>query len=147
MPSLLTSSEKANLTGILGDVYDTFSREIVVYKEPTKKVTTIDESFLYGYEDVSNIVNYNYIPQSGKFDATVKYNLNQDTSDDININGASISEGMVRIKVREDCKDYIEDGTTEKIVFDGASFNVATDYAVKNFLGSVFYVYYLERTK
>ena len=147
MPSLLSASEKANLTGILGDVYDTFKREIVVYKEPTKKVATIDDSFIFGYEDVSNVVNYEFIPQSGKFNATIKYDPNQDLADNQDINGGSISDGMVRIKVKEDCKEYIENGRTEKIVFDDVSFNVASDFSVKNFLGSVFYVYYLERTK
>ena len=147
MSSLLSASEKANLTGILGDVYDTFKREITVYKEPTKKVATIDDSFIFGYEDVSNVVNYEFIPKSGKFDATIKYNPDQDIVNSQDINGGSISDGMVRIKVRKDCRDYIENGRTEKIIFDDVSFNVASDFSVKNFLGSVFYVYYLERTK
>jgi len=146
MASLITDQEKDNLTGILGDVFDTFKRSIVVYKEPTKKVAVIDDSFIFGYGEASNIVNYEYVVVSGTYDATVKYNPNQDVIQEQDINGG-LSDGIVRIKVRENCKDFIEKGKTEKIVFDEASFNVASDYSVKNFLNSTFYTYYLERTK
>lgn len=146
MASLITEQEKANLTGILGDVFDTFKRDIVVYKEPTKKVAVIDDSFIFGYGESSNVVNYDYIVVSGTFDATIKYNPDQEVVQNGDIN-AGLSEGTVRIKVKEDCKNFIEGGKTEKIVFDGASFNIASDYSVKNFLDSTFYTYYLERIK
>lgn len=146
MASLITDQEKANLTGILGDVFDTFKRSIVVYKEPTKKVAVIDDSFIFGYGESSNIVNYDYVVVSGTFDATIKYNPNQEVVQNGDIN-AGLSEGVVRIKVKEDCKNFIEGGKTEKIVFDGGSFNVTSDYSVKNFLDSEFFTYHLERIK
>ena len=36
MPSLISETEKNNLTGIFNDIFDTFKREIVVNKEPNK---------------------------------------------------------------------------------------------------------------
>lgn len=146
MPSLITTQERDNLTGILGDVFDTFKRGVVVYKEPTKKVAVIDDSFIFGYGEPSNAINYDYIVVSGAFDATIKYNTNQNLEYHGDIN-ASLSEGEVRIKVKEDCKNFIESGKTERVVFDGASFNIISDYSVKSFLDSTFYTYYLERIK
>ena len=52
MPSLISDTEKANLTGIFGDIFDTFSREIYIYKQPQKVVpsgVTINTAFIFGY--------------------------------------------------------------------------------------------------
>ena len=61
--------------------------------------------------------------------------------------GGFIPKGDVRIKVKADCKSYIENGKTERVEFDGKSWDVTTTDAVKRFLDSEFYVYYLERRK
>ena len=44
MASLLTSTETTNLVSILGDVFDTFKREVVVHKSPKKVISQINES-------------------------------------------------------------------------------------------------------
>ena len=36
MASLLTETEKNNLTPLLEDLFDTFARDIIVHKEPKK---------------------------------------------------------------------------------------------------------------
>ena len=46
----------------------------------------------------------------------------------------------VRIKVKEDSRDYITKGRTERIEIDGKSFNVVGKEAVKYNFGSKLYV-------
>ena len=46
MPSLISTAERAILTGTFQDVFDTFKRAIVVHKEPIKVISSIDEIFL-----------------------------------------------------------------------------------------------------
>ena len=53
----------------------------------------------------------------------------------------------VRIKVKQDCRDYIKLGKTERIEIDGKSFNVLGDESVKYNFGYYLYVFYLELTK
>ncbi len=73
MASLLSTSERANLTSIFTDIFDTFKRTVTIHKEPKKTITTINESALFGYNDSSNIINYSYESVSSTFDATVRY--------------------------------------------------------------------------
>ena len=71
MASLLSSTEKSTLTGILGDHFDTFKEDIVVYQKPIKLATDINIDFLYGYGPVSNPTNYSYTQVSGVFSALI----------------------------------------------------------------------------
>lgn len=147
MASLISDSEKQVLSGVFNDVFDTFKREVVVYKEPVKTITTINEAALFGYSEESNISNYSYVAESGSFHAIIKYQDKQDENYYSEM-GAPLPVGEVRIKVKRDCRDYINNGhKTEKLVFDDKSWNIVSDDSVKRFLDSEFYVYYLERAK
>jgi len=146
MASLISNTEKKNLTGIFTDIFDTFKREIVVHKEPKKVISQVNTSSLFGYGDPASSVNYSYQPVSGVFDATIRYDLNQQTErlGDIPQN---VSVGHVYIKVQEETKVYINKGKTEKITFDNKSFKIVSEDANKSFLDSKFYIYRLEATK
>ena len=147
MPSLISDTEKSNLTGIFNDIFDTFKREVVVWKEPIRTVATINDSFLYGYDyPDSNVVNYTSTPVSGVFQAVVKYNDKMGKGYDSDVN-SYFPEGYVRIKVKPSTKDFIESGVTERIDFDNKSFNVESESTPKIFLGNEYYVYHLKEIK
>ena len=112
MPTLISDTEKNNLTGIFNDIFDTFKREIVV----------------------------------GVFDATIRYNLDQDQQRLGDI-PQDVEVGEVFIKVKENARNYINKGKTEKITFDNKSFKVTSLDANRSFLNSKFFVYKLESTK
>jgi hypothetical protein len=144
MASLITTSERSNLTSIFTDIFDTFKRTVTIHKEPKKTITTINESALFGYSDSSNVVNYSYESVSSTFDATVRY-IEAGRDDQFVQDLNSYVEGtIVRIKVQEATRNYIEDGPTEKITFDDRCFKVIGNDTVKKFLDSTFYVYYLK---
>lgn len=144
MASLLSTSERANLTSIFTDIFDTFKRTVTIHKEPKKIITTINESALFGYSDSSNIINYSYESVSSTFDATVRY-VEAARDDFFAKDLNSYIEGtIVRIKVQKTARDYIESGRTEKITFDSKNFKVVGNDTVKMFLDSTFYVYYLK---
>ena len=146
MPSLISDTEKNNLTGIFNDIFDTFKRTITVHKEPKRVVDSVNTASLFGYGDPASSVNYTYVPQSGIYDATIRYNLDQaqETLGDI---PQYVSEGAVYIKVQREARDYINKGKTEKITFDNKSFKVISEDANKSFLNSEFFVFKLESTK
>ena len=58
MASLLNETEKNNLTPLIEDLFDTFSRDIVIHKEPKKIIKNINTNSLAGYDENSNIENY-----------------------------------------------------------------------------------------
>tara|TARA_R110000751_G_C13605331_1_gene462675 strand:- start:106 stop:549 length:444 start_codon:yes stop_codon:yes gene_type:complete len=144
MASLLSPTEISGITGIFNDIFDTFKRDVVVYKEPKKVISQINTDSIFGYGEAADAVNYSYVPQSGTYSAKIKYI--ERASDDPYVMQfqSDIETSLVRIKVKDDARKYINTGKTEKVEFDGKSFSVRGNEVIKNFLGSEFYVFYLE---
>ena len=86
------------------------------------------------------------VAETGVYPALIKYADEQTENYKSNL-GAGISNGDVRIKVKKDCRDFINQGKTEKIEFDDKTWNVASEDSVRRFLDSEFFVFYLKRTK
>jgi len=145
MASLISDTEKANLTGIFGDIFDTFKRDVIIHKEPTKIVTDVNINQIFGYGGDSQKSNVSYIHNSKSFEATIAYKISpSELSDYISDVGSYTHGNIVRIKVREDARDYIMSGKTEKIEFDNRYFNVVSRDIVSMFLDVKYYIFYLK---
>jgi len=148
MSGLLNDDEIASLTSDLDAAFQTFVRDIVVWKDPIRVQMSpgqiADGSFGFGGADVSQ--EEQYIPVSGVFSAVVRYNsikhigqaaILQDTNTMIPI-------GEVKIKVEPKCYDFIENGKTDKISFDNRDwFFVGKAQAIR-FLGANYFQYQLK---
>ncbi len=146
MSSLISDSEKASMTGILGDHFDTFKEDIVVYQTPIKTASDINTDFLFGYGALSNITNYTYTQVSGVFNALV--NRGGSPKQDNHLQQANLELPMddVTIKVEQATRDYIKEAKIERIDIDSKSYNVhSTDNQV-NFLTKTYYVFSLKET-
>ena len=147
MADLISTTERAALGSMFNDIFDTFKRDIVIHKEPKKIINQISTSQIFGYGDYSDVINYQYVPVTGVYPAIIKYTDKQ-TANFVEEINSQISVGTASIKVRKDCRDFIANGKTEKITFDGKTFNVISDDAVNSFLNaSEFYLFQLEVTK
>jgi hypothetical protein len=151
MASLVTQNEIDIFTGDFENLFDTFKRPITVFKKPKKVVSASnvnDQNIYFGYDsqNVEPDVVESYEPVSGVFEVMIRYKDNQqsDPLEELNTNSF---EGDVRIKVQEDCRNYIKNGKTENIQFDNKTFNVVGDDAVKYFFGYKLYVFHLKATK
>ena len=146
MSSLLSSIEKSTLTGILGDHFDTFKEDIVVYQTPIKTASDINTDFLYGYGAISNPTNYTYTQVSGVFSALV--NRGGSPKDDAHLMGPNIQlpEDEVTIKVEQATRNYLKQAKIERIDVGSKSYNLhSTDNQV-NFLTQTYYVFNLKET-
>tara|TARA_Y100000310_G_scaffold305099_2_gene344908 strand:- start:1112 stop:1558 length:447 start_codon:yes stop_codon:yes gene_type:complete len=148
MASLLTDADKLSFKNSIIDLFDTFSRNVVIHKEPKKVIEKINPTAppLPGYGGDSSPENVTYITESQTFKAMVRYSNKQEVETD-NFAGTKIPMGMVAIKVQSDARAYINNGTTEKIVLDGKSFKLASNDAVKDHFGYALYVYIIEEIK
>jgi hypothetical protein len=148
MPSLISTTEKTVLTGIFGDIFDTFARDIVVYKEPIKTAIPVNPgNFVYGFGEEQGQDSFTYTEVTGVFPAVVRYGTQpQDVTQNADIN-AYIADGEVSIKVRKNCRDFINNGKTEKIVFDDRTFFLDSDEKKQTFLSSEFFIFKLKATK
>lgn len=148
MAGYLTTDQIFSVTGAQGTLFDTMKREIVVFKQPKRVVTPANvnvQNNYFGYksENVFNSQVESYEPVSGIFNAQISYKDKQESLELPDINSYTY-EGDVRIKVENDCYEYIQKGKTENIQFDGKIFNVVGEARVKNFLGRKMYVYHLK---
>jgi hypothetical protein len=147
MPSLISPTERENLTGIFNDIFDTFHRRIVVYKEPTKVRTSYDPSnMVFGFGEQQTEEPYTYTQVTGVFPATIRYKQGERSKFASDID-ALIPANGVSIKVRPDCRDFINDGKTEQIEVDGRIFKLDSEERKQAFLDSNFYVFILKAVK
>jgi len=144
--ALLSSGVAAEFSKQFEDFFDYFSREILVHKEPIKIINPAPINELYGYNDQSAPENYTYVPVNATFKGRISYNKNQ-TTDSLADLQFNVTKGIVTIVVKEDAKNYIENGKTLKLEFDGKAFNITTSYAIRKFLNNTYYQYYLEEIK
>lgn len=147
MPSLITSTEITSFTGCLGDHFDTFKRQIIINKEPKKTIKsgTMDSPAMHGYGRRRQEVSYELVPQSGIYNAIVRYKVGtNETDEDL---GFRYPEGTTAtIKLDTAGNAYMTAGKTENVVIDGKTFNPNGPSIVQNFLGLAYYIHPLTET-
>tara|TARA_Y100000310_G_C20006580_1_gene500984 strand:- start:61 stop:501 length:441 start_codon:yes stop_codon:yes gene_type:complete len=146
MADLLSDSDKESFKGSLLDLFDTFSRNITVHKEPKKVITQINVNTMPGYNESSVPENIEFVPVSSEFPAMVDYGDKQSTETEPTA-GVTIPRGQISIKVKQEARDYILNGKTEKIELDSKSFNLISRDAVKYYFGLKLYVFFLEEVQ
>jgi hypothetical protein len=148
MPSLISTTERAVLTGIFNDIFDTFQRTIVVYKESLK--TPVGNGLndgLFGFGESQTQDAFTYSEVTGVFPAVVRY-LSVEQPMTLNPEIVTyIPGGEVTIKVRKDCREYINNGKTEKILIDERVFLLDGEERKQTFLDSEFWVFKLKTSK
>ena len=146
MASLISATEKAVLTGIFGDIFDTFSRNITIHKEPLKTFRTVDTSnLMYGYGENQLEEQFDYTPVSGVYPAIIRYGTQKITrGDEINV---YFPDSEVTIKVKKEARDFINSGETPKITFDDREFTIDAEEKKQTFLDSQFYRFKLKSVK
>ena len=123
MPSLISSSELATIATTLDDVFDTRARRLVVYKESLKTSVPIDPAnMVFGFGESQQQDAFTYTEVTGVYSAVGVYQLKQQNVQFQPEIMARILDGDLTIKVRQDCRDYINNGKVEKFLFDDQTF-------------------------
>jgi hypothetical protein len=147
MADLLTTTERQNISGIIDDVFDTFKRAIVVYKEPSKTVSDVDLDFMFGYNAESQSSNYIYTQVTGSYHATIKYIKSTSPDEPSQLLNTDLEDQLVRIKVNKQARDFIENGANQKCFFDNKDFEFISNDTPKIFLGNTYYYYFLKEIR
>jgi hypothetical protein len=145
--SFINSTAAAEFSQDYDNFFVYFSRPFVVHKEPIKVLESVQSPTMYGYGSSSDSANYTYIPVNATFNGRIYYNNARDV-DAVNSDLKLVfARGDVTLKVKQDARDYIANGRTIKLEFDGKTWNVITEDIVKKYLNNSYYVYGLEQTK
>ena len=98
-------------------------------------------------ENVAADFSKNYDDFFDYFSRPIYYNNAKD-ADAVNSDLKLIfARGDVTLKVKQTVRDYIANGKTIKVEFDGKTWNIITEDIVKKYLNNTYYVYGLEQTK
>lgn len=149
MSNLLSTTEITSLTGQFNSLWDTLSQftQIVVNKEPIKTITNANtNSNLPGYSTPPNQQNVTYTPVSGIFPAIAMYDKPAKPGETLQEVKVSFGKGKIRIKVKPDAAEYINNGTTENIILNSQTYNTISDDGIQNYLGLKYHYFLLERT-
>jgi hypothetical protein len=143
MASLLTVTEKSGLGGIYDDLFDTFSRPIVIHKEPLKVISSINSTPVFGYSNEDLPESVTFTPVTGIFQARIIY---KGDKDNLKVQPLAtdlpIAESFVRVK--QEAKDFIMNGKTEKITFDDKTWNMQYGFVVRRYIDSIYYEFSLK---
>lgn len=151
MSDLFTAAEKQQLKQPFRDLHDTFGRDIVIWKTAQQVVISTNPSHNFFFESAPTNTQVQEIPVSGTFKARILYGKEQKraqfaslqsqrSEDQIN---AKIEEGMVRIKVDQSGKNFL-DGAN-RVTFDGNIFLIDTSPRPHGIFEPDFYTFYLKR--
>jgi hypothetical protein len=146
--SLLSDDEKNQIREAYGEFFETFRQTITVHKVSEIVVADINLDQIFGYEEAANPTNYSYEHQSQDFHALVVYPTKGDQNLGVMTEmAATIPEGEIRIKVCESCKDYIQNGKTEKIIVKGKDYTLVSTEAHPNNILEGYYIFKLKEVK
>ena len=145
MSSLVSSSDLNILSGIYGNFFDTFARTIIVYKEsiktPIQNPNIQNFSYGFGMQQAQQGVTFQQV--TGVFQALINYTNNQEQELITDANVKS-TPGEVIIKVQLPCRNFINNGKTEKINIDGRDFEVISEERAQTILNSQIFRYELQ---
>ena len=145
MPSLLTNDEVNSITGAFGDVFDTFAKQVTVWKEPKKVVSDLNLNFLYGYEDdASSSATVTYEAISGIYSGLVSRQGKKGDEDGHYSAGFFLPDNQIRLKVEEGARNFINSGINERVVIDTKSYNIVGKEQQTDFLTKKYFVFLLE---
>jgi hypothetical protein len=151
MSSLVSQNEKNYVINTFSGIFDTWSREIIVFKEPIKTaiIPNPNPNALFGFGSEQQTPIFSYTPVTGVFQALIKYAGRYGSDSKQNeINSeldAYLAHGPVSIKVQGPTKDFIINGKTDKIIVDGLTTIIDGDtYRPQTFWGTQYYIFDLQ---
>ena len=146
MASLLTDAEKSAVQSALGDMHDTFARDIYVYVEERSSVPTeLNYNPLYGRRKDTSKISSEQTLTRYTYSARVFYKA-EHKEDIIDGNGQMnlvASEGQIRIKVKSDAYEKIK--ICAKVEVDDELYVVDGDAKVIGPFDAQFYSIFLKR--
>lgn len=143
MPNLLSGTAVSFRTGLLNDHFDTFARNLVIYKSPKRDLTSLPAYAGYGPDSVEGTVNYT--PVSGVYPCLKVEQIDPQLMPLTDAQTQTYTS-ILRIKVKPNAAAFINNGKNELFLFDGLAYNQASESVPVNYLGLQFYYYTLTRT-
>lgn len=146
MSSLLTDAEKSAINSALGNVHDTFARDIFIYvKEASTVPPELNFNPLYGRNKNAAQISSEITLTKYTFPARIYYK-NEQKEDILDGNGQMNlvgSEGQIRVKIKPDAYEKLK--ICSKIEVDDQLFVMDGDAKIIGPFDTQFYSIFLKR--
>jgi len=147
MGSLINDSTKADLESVMGELHDTFARDLVCVKEANRVILSTDPNYNFLYKNVrGSVTSVQRQINSRTIKARILYVGRQqedlfDTQAGAQIKVEKVA-GEVRIKVGK--ADYLYLKGTKRVEFDGRVFTMTSDERPHGLFSPQYYTFYLK---
>jgi hypothetical protein len=145
--NLISSTFSGYCLTALNNLFDTFSRNITIYKTPNKTILTQDTNYNFAFPETQDIT---YTPVSGIFKARIKCDNEQ--KDQLGTKSSqeeslklALNLGRIKLIVSGDGYEYLKD--CQSVEVDGMNCIVDSDYRPKKQFGMNYYVFYIKRAQ
>lgn len=147
MGSLISDAVKAAMESAIGDIHDTFARDITCVKEANRVILSTDPNYNFLYKNVKGSVTTVQRKINSKIiKARILYigRQNEELFDGQTAAQIKIEQvvGEVRIKVGKEDYDYLKG--TKRVEFDGRMFTMTSDERPHGIFSPHFYTFYLK---
>lgn len=144
MASLLSIAKQQVINSVFINLHDTFSRDIIVYKNAQKTVPSQNAQFnsIYGNAGKSTSIINQEVSQT--FQARIYYlDLKEEILSDAKSPASKIilSNGSVKIVVDETARDFIREA--RRVEFDGKIFAINSESSPICLFDNLYYEFYL----
>lgn len=145
MAILISNAELAIFESGVASHFETFSsfHSLLIIKEPKKIVVDNNADIYPGYESNSNVNNFTLIPVTGVFNCMVMDAQGTFESELFEYVPVGITAGDRVIKVEQPAKDFLEIGTTERLIVDNKDTYVLKSLGFIKTYGHLTYYYFI----
>jgi hypothetical protein len=123
-------------------------KTVTVVKEPLKTTVSspITQNNVFGFGEMQANSVYDYTPVTGVFPAFIIYPRDYQTSLNSEID-IRVGSEPIKIKVQQDCRDFIYNGRTLHLIADNKTFYLDGEARLQLFLNGNYYFFNLKETK
>jgi hypothetical protein len=142
MSSLISDSDKLEYSSVFGDIHDTFSREVVVFKQDERVDIVTNDEFLAAYSfDDQSAVTYSSAPVSGIFKMRIKWLDAKD--EDAKFLDSDNPSSVVRLKMTREACHFIM--PSQSIYVDGEDCEVIGSPKMHGLFAIDYYTVYAKK--
>lgn len=148
--NLLSTNLKSIASGAINNLFDSFSRNITIYKTPQRVIISEGSGYNFAFGNTDSNVEIENVILSGVFPAKIKYDPEQERifgnirqQDEVQSLREMLLKGRVKVTVRPDAHEFLKD--CEQVQIDGKTVRVRSDYRPHFPFGAIeLYNYYFE---
>lgn len=143
MAGFLSNSVSDYFTGAFYSGFLSFQNELTIYKEPLKTISNINSDSYAGYGQSSVESTITYTPVSGLYSGIVRPAGKPKGGMLVELS-SRITKSSFELIIEKPARDFITNGKTELIDYQGIKYNLTTEQYTTDYLGLIFYVYGME---